>query len=66
VSDLKGITVDTLPTVMLPVMDFLKAMNADNQIPKPVTCHPKSYIRSVLQKAMAAKVHRVRSLQVTQ
>jgi len=58
-SDLKGITVDKLHTLLLSVTDFLRAMNEGQYIPKPVTCHPKSYIKTVLEKAIAAKVHRV-------
>ncbi|KAJ3091473.1 hypothetical protein HK102_000419 [Quaeritorhiza haematococci] len=57
-SDLRGITVEKLVQLCLPVVDYLKTSN-NHGVPDPITCIADDTIQEVLDKINKCKVHRV-------
>jgi CBS domain-containing protein len=71
-SDLRGITSDALPSLLLPIEEFLRRIswkiNNGNEeeveekadkLPHPVTCSSRATLGEVLEQIITAKVHRV-------
>jgi len=57
-SDLRGMSHDKIATVLLPVMEFLKAQHQEG-LKSPVTCSKSDTVVSVVKKMLDHKVHRV-------
>jgi len=62
-SDLRGITSEALPQLLLPIEDFLRRRSGTDEradkLPHPVTCSSRSTLAEVLNIVITAKVHRV-------
>jgi len=56
-SDLRGLSHDKVTNVMLPVMEFLKGQGQGGH--KPVTCKNTETLKSVVERLVAEKVHRI-------
>jgi len=56
-SDLRGLSHDKVTNVMLPVAEFLKLQHQTSTV--PVTCKSTDTIKSVVERLVAEKVHRV-------
>jgi len=57
-SELRGITQESLPFVMQPVLHFLETLSGKKPV-SPITCQPEDKLRDVVKKTLENNVHRV-------
>jgi len=58
VTDLRGLKVDTLDRLQVPVIDFLKKQHG-GEVPDVITVCPRMYLKDLLERMTSKKKHRV-------
>lgn len=57
-SDLRGLTQANINNILLPVLDFLKAMSSSGQVKKPVTVTADTKLSELVDTLLENKMHR--------
>jgi len=58
-SDLRGLTVDRLKLVKLPVLEFLKQISGDGKVPGVVCCTLEETLKDAISKMIQQRLHQV-------
>jgi CBS-domain-containing membrane protein len=58
ISDLRGLKLENLSSLMLPVLDYLKQRCDNQQLLPPVVCHPYTTFETLVLKLACSRVHR--------
>jgi len=58
-SDLRGLTVDRLKLVKLPVLEFLKQISGDGKVPGVVCCTLEETLKDAISKVIEQRLHQV-------